>query len=162
MSTRAVSGTPARAREWLVTAAVGYYRGIDDLLAADVTWLREAGTPLDLATADAVEAEWNLRHGRADEARRIAWRALAARRKPPGVWGAMIRAVAWETAADTASRERVRPSEWDVELLAGSGRADWVARLRAAGLLPGAGRSRRLADLMRRGGRGALGRSAPR
>jgi hypothetical protein len=126
--------------------------GIDDLLAADVTWLREAGTPLELDTADAVEAEWNLRHGRVDEARRIAWRALAARRKPPGLWGAMIRAVAWETAADTASRDRAGPSEWDVELLAGSGRADWVARLRAAGLLPGAGRSRRQADLMRRRG----------
>jgi hypothetical protein len=127
-------------------------QGLDDVLAADVTWLREEGTPLDRATADAIEAEWNLRRGRVDEARRIARRALKAQRKPPGIWGAMIRAVAWETAADSASREHTKPSEWDVELLIGNGRQHWVERLRAAGLVPRAGRSRRQADLMRRRG----------
>lgn len=64
----------------------------------------------------------------------------------------MIRAVAWETAADNASRERTKPSEWDVELLIGNGRQHWVERLRAAGLVPRAGRSRLQADLMRRRG----------
>ena len=124
----------------------------DDVLAADVMWLREEGTPRDRATADAVEAEWHLRRGRVDEARRIARQALKARRKPPGIWGAMIRAVAWETAADNASREHTKPSERDVELLIGNGRQHWVERLRAAGLVPRAGRSRRQADLMRRRG----------
>jgi hypothetical protein len=127
-------------------------RGSDDVLAADVTWLREEGTPLDRATADAIEAEWNLRRGRVDEARRIARQALKARRKPPGIWGAMIRAVAWETAADNASRKHTKPSEWDVELLIGNGRQHWVERLRAAGLVPSVSRSRRQADLMRRRG----------
>ncbi|HEY6790604.1 MAG TPA: hypothetical protein VI365_25185 [Trebonia sp.] len=127
-------------------------QGFDALLAADVTWLHEEGTPLDRATAHAIEAEWNLRHGRADEARRIVQRALKARRKPPGIWGAMIRAVAWETATDDASRERTKPSEWDLDLLIGNGRQHWVERLRAAGLVPRVGRSRRQADLMRRRG----------
>jgi hypothetical protein len=127
-------------------------QGFDDALGADVTWLREEGTPLDRATADAIEAEWNLRRGRVDEARRIARQALRARRKPPGLWGAIIRAVAWETTADNASRERTKPSERDVELLIGNGRLNWVERLRAAGLVPRVGRSRRQADLMRRRG----------
>jgi hypothetical protein len=127
-------------------------QGLGDLLAADVTWLREEGTRLDRATADAIEAEWNLRRGRADEARLIARRALKAQRKPPGIWGAMIRAVAWETATDDASRERTKPSERDVDLLIGNGRQHWVERLRAAGLVPRAGRTRRQADLMRRRG----------
>ncbi|MCW2933669.1 MAG: hypothetical protein JWM19_4631 [Actinomycetia bacterium] len=64
----------------------------------------------------------------------------------------MIRAVAWETATDNASREYTKPSEWDVELLIGNGRQHWVGRLRAAGLVPRVGRSRRQADLMRRRG----------
>ena len=127
-------------------------QGHDDLLTADVTWLRENGTFLDRATADAIEAEWHLRHGRADEACRVAEQALKAQRRPPGLWGAIIRAVAWETAADEASRERAKPSQWDVELLIGNGRQQWVERLRAAGLVPRAGRSRRQADLMRRRG----------
>jgi hypothetical protein len=67
-------------------------QGFDDVLAADVTWLRAEGTPLDRATADAIEAEWNLRHGHVDDARRIARQALMGQRKPPGIWGAMIRA----------------------------------------------------------------------
>lgn len=127
-------------------------QGLDDLVAADVTWLREEGTFLDRAAADAIEAQWNLRRGRADEARHVAQRALKAQRKPPGLWGAMIRAVAWETATDDASRERVKPSERDVDLLIGHGRQDWVERLRAAGLVPRVRRSRRQADLMRRRG----------
>ena len=124
----------------------------DDLLAVEVTWLRENGTFLDRATADAIEAEWHLRRGRADEAHRIAQRSLKAQRKPPGIWGAIIRAVAWETAADDASRERSKPSQWDIELLIGNGRQQWVDRLRAAGLVPRVGRNRRQADLMRRRG----------
>jgi hypothetical protein len=127
-------------------------QGFDDVLAADVTWLREEGTPLDHAAADAIEAEWNLRRGRVDEARRIARQALKAQRKPPGIWGAIIRAAAWETAADNSSREHAKPSERDIELLIGNGRLHWVERLRTAGLVPRAGRSRRQADLMRRRG----------
>ena len=38
----------------------------------------------------------------------------------------MSRAVARETAADNASRERTKPSEWDVELLIGNGYQHWV------------------------------------
>jgi hypothetical protein len=127
-------------------------QGRGDLLAADVRWLREHGTSLDRAAADAIEAESSLRHGRADEARRIARQALKAPRKPPGIWGAMIRAVAWETAADDADRERVKPSQWDVDLLIGNGRQHWVEQLRTAGLVPREGTSRRQADLMRRRG----------
>jgi hypothetical protein len=66
--------------------------------------------------------------------------------------GAMIRAVAWEAATDDASRERTKPSEWDIDLLIGNGRQRWVERLRAAGIVPRVGRSRRQADLMRRRG----------
>jgi hypothetical protein len=131
-------------------------QGLDDLLAADVTWLRENGTFLDRAAADALEAEWHLRRGRTDEARRIAQRALKAQRKPPGIWGAMIRAVAWETAPDDRSRARTKPSQWDVDLLIGNGRHQWAERLRAAGLVPHVVRSRRESDLLRR--RGPLAR----
>jgi tetratricopeptide (TPR) repeat protein len=131
-------------------------QGLDDLLATDVRWLREEGTALDRATADALEAELNLRRGRADEARRIVQHALRAQRKPPGLWGAMIRAVAWETATDDASQARARPSQWDVDLLIDNGREPWVERLRAAGLVPRERKSRRQADLMRR--RGPLAR----
>lgn len=125
-------------------------QGPDDLLAADLAWLRGLGTNLDGAAADAIEAEWQLRRGRADDARRIARQALAAPYKPPGIWGAMIRAVAWETAADNGSRDRVTPSQRDIEILIGGGRQDWAGRLRAAGLVPRTGASRRQADLRRR------------
>jgi hypothetical protein len=127
-------------------------QGLDDLLAAEVRWLRGQGTSLDRATADAIEAEWNLRRGHADDARRIAQRALKAQRRPPGIWGAMIRAVAWETAADDTSRERTRPSQWDIDLLIGNGHQHWVGRLRAAGLVPRVSSTRWQADLMRRRG----------
>jgi len=75
-------------------------QGFDDVLAADVTWLRAEGTPLDRATADAIEAEWNLRHGHVDDARRIARQALMGQRKPPGIWGAMIRARIFRVPGD--------------------------------------------------------------
>jgi hypothetical protein len=126
---------------------------LDDALREDLAWLRASGVVRDRWTADATEAEWHLRRGRIVEASGVAVGALSGTTiTPSGIWGAILRAVAWETAPDAASRKAAVLSAWDVELLVANDRAPWVEQLRAAGLVPRQGRTRRQADLaLRRG-----------
>jgi hypothetical protein len=125
---------------------------LDDVLAEDVAWLGASGVAMDRWTAAAVEAEWHLRRGRPSEARRVTGGTLSGAMRPTGVWGAILRAVAWETTPDDASRKAAVLSAWDVEMLVANDRAAWVERLRAAGMVPRQGRTRRQADLaLRRG-----------
>ncbi len=128
-------------------------KGSDDLLAEDLAWLGASAVAMDRWTAAAIEAEWHLRRGRIGEASGTAVGALSgATIRPSGIWGAILRAVAWETAPDTVSRKAAVLSAWDVELLVANDRAAWVERLRAAGMVPRQGRTRRQADLaLRRG-----------
>jgi hypothetical protein len=127
-------------------------KDLDDVLAEDLAWLGASGVAMDRWTAAAVEAEWHLRRGRINEASGTAGGALSGAISPGGIWGAILRAVAWETAPDAVSRKAAVLSAWDVELLVANDRAAWVERLRAAGMVPSQGRTRRQADLaLRRG-----------